>query len=107
MFSYFIKKLKMISTNFENYRLDKAILPYDYKTASQYNFDEPVKMSDSDFWRVSRIICDNLELFLHQKTNLILAKNGRLLGRYIDGEFIDIEKINDREHIIYWYAMCQ
>jgi hypothetical protein len=94
-------------SNFEDYRLDKGKLPYDYDSASKYTFTEPVKMSDSNFWRVSKIICDKLEVFLHQKTNLVLAQNGRLLGRYIDGEFIDIEKINDREHIIYWYAMCQ
>jgi hypothetical protein len=106
MFSYFINKLKMMST-FENYHLDKCKLPYDYDIANQYKFDKPIKMNDSDFWRVSKIICDSSELFLHQKTNLILAKNGRLLGRYINGEFIDIEKINNKEHIIYWYAMCQ
>lgn len=108
MFSYILDKIKkVLSVNIEEFYIDKAKLDYDYAEASQFGFDKPIKMTESNFWLFKKINCDSLEIYLHKKTNLLLARNGRLLGRYVEDGIIPLESLDNKEHIIYWYAMCQ
>ena len=107
MFSYILQKIRKMTPVIEDFYIDKTKLDYDYTEASQFGFDKPIKMHDSEFWKFCRVLCNDLEMFLHKKTNIILARNGRLIGRYVGDKIIPLEGLDNKEHIIYWYAMCQ
>ena len=75
-----------------------------YALKGDYNFSTPVPKSDKDFWKGLSCKVGDLECIIHDRTKLLISYNGKLLGRYINGEMIPVEDLNPK--IINWYKDC-
>ena len=69
-----------------------------------FDFSTPVPKSDTKFWKGYSCVIGDLKCIIHRSTNLLLSYDGKLIGRYINKEFIPVEELDPR--IIQWYKDC-
>jgi hypothetical protein len=73
--------------------------------ANYFDFSEIVPKTDKSFWvGKSCYITDGTNCIIHIKTNLVLSIDGELLGRFHNGEFIDVNDLPN--NIKEWYTAC-
>ena len=76
--------------------------------AKEYDFNEPVNISNRTFWQgVGAKIYDDeeeIKCILHVNTNLIITYEGELIGRQTDDGIIYLEDLDPK--IIQWYTDC-
>ena len=110
MFIYFlsqIKKLLPFNISIENFFYNTYNLPYNYQEALLFDFLTPTPMNYRSFWKFTLLRCDDIKLFIHQKSNIIMSDKGELIGRYIDDDFIPLEKLSNKDTITKWFKYCQ
>ncbi len=87
MFSIFFNILERVKSIFKS---------------KEYDFSKPVPKSNKDFWKgVSCEIGNDLKCIIHLKSSLLISYEGKLLGRYINGEMIPLEELDPK--IVQWY----
>jgi hypothetical protein len=83
------------------------------ENANNFDFTQVIPKNNRDFWvGKSCIIKDvneygnvnEVKTILHVKTNLVLSIDGELLGRNVNGEFIEVEDLP--LYVKDWYKNC-
>lgn len=100
------------------FKENKSIKKMDWWTpeiqkAENFDFSVVVPKSNKEFWvgkscylRETDNEGNKTELFciIHIKSNIVLTKDGQLLGRFVNNEFIDVEDLPN--NIKEWYSAC-
>ena len=83
------------------------------ENATNFDFTQVIPKSNRDFWVGKSCLIkevdeqgnvNEVKTILHVKTNLVLSIDGDLLGRNINGEFIDVEDLPLDVKV--WYQRC-
>jgi len=83
------------------------------ENANNFDFKQIVPKDDRDFWVGKSCYIkevdengnvNELKTILHVKTNLVLSIDGELLGRNVNGEFIDAKDLP--LYVKDWYQSC-
>lgn len=105
MLSFIYTVIDKIKTTFSFSKISKvAPLKSTPLKDDDFDFSTPVPKSDTKFWKGYSCIIGDLKCIIHRSTNLLLSYDGKLIGRYINKEFIPIEELDPR--IIQWYRDC-
>jgi hypothetical protein len=83
------------------------------ENANNFNFTEVIPKDDRDFWVGKSCYIkevdengniNEVKTILHVKTNLVLSIDGELLGRNVNGEFVDVNNLPLDVKV--WYQRC-
>ena len=83
------------------------------ENANNFDFTQVIPKSNRDFWVGKSCLIkevddqgnvNEVKTILHVKTNLVLSIDGELLGRNIDGHFVDVDDLS--VDIKVWYKKC-
>ena len=83
------------------------------ENANNFNFTEVIPKDNTDFWVGKSCYIkevdeegnvNEVKTILHVKTNLVLSVDGELLGRNVNGEFVDVNNLPLDVKV--WYQRC-
>lgn len=83
------------------------------ENANNFDFTQVIPKNNRDFWVGKSCLIkevddqgnvNEVKTILHVKTNLVLSIDGELLGRNIDGHFVDVDDLP--VDIKDWYQRC-
>jgi len=83
------------------------------ENANNFDFTEVVFKDNTDFWVGKSCYIkevdengnvNEVKTILHVKSNLVLSINGELLGRNVNGEFVDVNNLPLDVKV--WYQRC-
>ena len=83
------------------------------ENANNFNFTEVIPKDNLDFWVGKSCYIkevdhegnvNEVKTILHVKTNLVLSVDGELLGRNVNGEFVDVNNLPLDVKV--WYQRC-
>jgi len=83
------------------------------ENATDFDFTQIVPKNNRDFWvgkscyikEVDELgNVNQVKTILHVKTNLVLSIDGELLGRNVDGKFVEVEYLPSDVKV--WYKNC-
>ncbi len=95
----------MFSILYSIFERVKCIFTRNKLPKDNYDFSVPVPKSDKKFWEGLSCELDNgLKCIIHMKTRLLISYEGKLLGRYVDNDIIQVEDLDPK--IIQWYKDC-
>ncbi len=114
-----VKAIKSINKMDDNEYLKTKYNPQtnwwdsEIEKATLFEFNEVIPSSNRDFWvgkscYIKEVDQEghekDIKCILHVKTNLVLSIDGELLGRNINGEFVDVSNLP--LDVKQWYSKC-
>ena len=110
MFIYLLTRFQNLiraASTIDDFMFYKSKLPYNYIEASLFDFSSPVSMSDMSFWKFSLLNCNDIKVFIHQYSNILMSDKGEIIGRFIENNFVPLDQLENKDTIMLWHKYCR